>query len=420
MDTEKAIQSKMKELSEMTETGLKELLAEKGLDKIPLTGNSKNLLIKQLAKKILDVDTHKSEDDSGAEAAESNNNTDAEELRKNLQEARDSLSFCLNDSFKTHYVICIPGIVNSITVHSDFQEVLKIMKEHKSQNPRMLSFRNLADAETFMTKHTANEVCEGATIKSSYPQEKAEVEGGEIKLFPSLSTPQINEFRIQLEKCNIPFCREKINANPRFLIGNGDMPTILKEGTRYNAMHASVISGHLESCQLIMEMVSDVEFLKRMYGTQSRAEENSARLIDLYLNTPDKIANKTPLHFASEKGMVDIVAFLVSFKACIRNFNKHIVVTVQKGDKQYESRTCTGKTPEEVACSRYNGPSPATTKAKIINLIQDGTCYVPLIRSDTSAPYAKVGNPYTPTSPYKLVSEIEDAFHPTTDTDASL
>lgn len=56
-------------------------------------------------------------------------------------------------------------------------------------------------------------------------------------------------------------------------------------------MHASVIAGQLESCRLIMEMVSDVEFLKRMYVTQARAEENSQRLTDLYLNTPDKIVS---------------------------------------------------------------------------------------------------------------------------------
>ncbi|KAH9489305.1 hypothetical protein Btru_057053 [Bulinus truncatus] len=282
---------------------------------------------------------------------ESNNNMDASEIRKNLEEARESLSFCLNDECKTHYAVCIPGQDDSITVHSDFREVLKLMKDNKVHNPRMLSFRNKADAELFAEQHTANEVCEGSTIKSSYPEERAEVELGEVKLFPSLTTPQLSEFRIQLEKGNVLICRERIQSNPRYLIGNGDMPTILKEGPRYNAMHASVIAGQLESCRLIMEMVNDIEFLKRMYITQIRAEENSQRLTDLYLNTPDKTANKTPLHFASEKGMVDIVAFLVTFQACIRNFNRHLVVSIKKGEKHYETRACTGKTPEEVSHS---------------------------------------------------------------------
>lgn len=47
-------------------------------------------------------------------------------------------------------------------------------------------------------------------------------------------------------------------------------------------------------------------------------------------------------------------------------------------------------------------------------------CYVPLIKSDTIGPCVKVGDPYSPTSPYKLVSEIEDVFRPATDAEASL
>lgn len=38
---------------------------------------------------------------------ESNNNTDS--IRKTLQEAKESLSFCLNEDNKTHYAVCIPG-----------------------------------------------------------------------------------------------------------------------------------------------------------------------------------------------------------------------------------------------------------------------------------------------------------------------
>uniref|UniRef100_A0A2C9LH70 LEM domain-containing protein n=1 Tax=Biomphalaria glabrata TaxID=6526 RepID=A0A2C9LH70_BIOGL len=401
MDQDHLIERKVSELiANNSDSQLKCLLVENGLANVPLTAHTKSSLLKQLARKLLNLtsspeaeaavtvaepQTNISLDASSAMTAteqhkntppetldsltvgaaavaeqhkqisseeakvESNNNTDS--IRKTLEEAKESLSFCLNEDNKTHYAVCIPGQDDSITVHTDFREVLKLMKENKAQNPRMLSFRNKAEAEAFAEQHTANEVCEGSTIKSSYPEERAEVEQGEVKLFPSLTTPQLSEFRIQLEKGNVSFCRERILSNPRFLIGNGDMPTILKEGPRYNAMHASVIAGQLESCRLIMEMVSDVEFLKRMYVTQARAEENSQRLTDLYLNTPDKIANKTPLHFASEKGMVDIVAFLVTFQACIRNFNRHMLVSMKKGDKQFESRVCTGKTPEEVSLS---------------------------------------------------------------------
>ncbi|GFS04922.1 ankyrin repeat and LEM domain-containing 2 [Elysia marginata] len=64
---------------------------------------------------------------------------------------------------------------------------------------------------------------------------------------------------------------------------------------------------------------------------------------------------------------------------------------------------------DRVVCSRYTKHDAAQVRDKILELIRGGTCYVPLIRSDTTGPYAKVGTPYSPTSPYRLVPEIEGA-----------
>ncbi|BFZ15306.1 hypothetical protein BsWGS_18345 [Bradybaena similaris] len=424
---EKLLNMKLHDLQmNYSDARLKQLLTEHGLDKMPFTLTTRNVLLKKLAHKMLNMSPEHCSPASASNSADTatielvrNNSGDATandrvqcdntaDLCKTLTEARDSLLSCLN---KTHYVVCIPNSNNPITILSDFQDVQKLMKGNKNHSPRMFLFQTLAEAETFAHSHTASEVCQGATIKSHYPQEKAEVEITELKLFPSLTTPQLNEFRIFLEKGNIGAATQCILANPRFLIQSIDVPTIVKEGPRYNALHASVIAGQLESCRLVMEMISDVEYLKRLYDTQEKAEENSRRLIDLYLNTPDKVANKTPLHFASEKGYVDIVAFLVSFNVCIRNFNRHTYETVMHGDEQTQQVLVTGETPEEVACSRYTGPNAASLKAKIVSLIQGGICYVPLIRSDTTGD-AKVGDPYTPSSPYKLVSEIEDVLRP--------
>ncbi|KAK3763827.1 hypothetical protein RRG08_050191 [Elysia crispata] len=337
---------------------LKGLLAKHSLDKMPLTPHTKSVLVKKLARKISRFDGVSSSTEFSEQAAtltqSSSNilsrekipetsavhNISKEDVKIPSVETDHCLLSSSSDARSTYYAVCIPGPSSTITVHDSFQDVMKTMKENKGRNPRMLSFNSREKAEDFANTHTASEVCEGATIKSVYPQEKAEVESGEVKLFPSLTPPQINQFRIQLERGNLGFAKECIMTNPKFLIGTGDMPTILKEGPRYNAMHACVMVGRLESCRLVMETVSNIDYLCRMYTTRKRAEESSLRLIDLYLNTPDKTANKTPLHLASEKGMVDIVAFLVSFKACIRQFARQVPVS-RDADK---TRT---ETPEE-------------------------------------------------------------------------
>jgi ankyrin repeat and LEM domain-containing protein 2 len=47
-------------------------------------------------------------------------------------------------------------------------------------------------------------------------------------------------------------------------------------------------------------------------------EERSNNLLDAMLNTPDKIENNTPLHYACKFGNVEIVETLLNFKICNR------------------------------------------------------------------------------------------------------
>ncbi|GFS04915.1 hypothetical protein ElyMa_002924700 [Elysia marginata] len=103
---------------------LKGLLVKHGLDKLPFTVQTKSALVKKLAKKMTGFD-----------------------------------GIASNSSYASRIII-----------HNSFQDVMKTMKENKGRNPRMLSFNSREKAEEFANTHTAGEVCEGATIKSVYPQ----------------------------------------------------------------------------------------------------------------------------------------------------------------------------------------------------------------------------------------------------------
>lgn len=68
----------------------------------------------------------------------------------------------------------------------------------------------------------------------------------------------------------------------------------------------------------VLSTVSKVDFFQKLYpdDTLESSERRSAFLLDLYLNTPDKGLNETPLHFASKHGSLECVRILTSYPAC--------------------------------------------------------------------------------------------------------
>lgn len=82
-------------------------------------------------------------------------------------------------------------------------------------------------------------------------------------------------------------------------------------------------------CKLILDTVSDPEFVALHYGKdESKTYVNRAEvLLDLYLNTPDKGLNETPLHFAAKYGLKDVVKLLVSYPECIKTLKNKFDAT---------------------------------------------------------------------------------------------
>lgn len=80
-------------------------------------------------------------------------------------------------------------------------------------------------------------------------------------------------------------------------------------------------------CELILNTVGDPDFVKLFYGDTDEMRtyvDRASILQDLYLNTPDKGLNETPLHFATKFGLKDCVRTLLSYQQCMKNpLNKY-------------------------------------------------------------------------------------------------
>lgn len=158
----------------------------------------------------------------------------------------------------------------------------------------------------------------------------------------------------------------------------------LQEGCRYNALHVAARSHNAEMCDLILKAISDPEFIKLLYGDEcpENIEGRKNILLDLYLNTPGKGSNETPLHFACRDCALDCVEVLTAYPQCDRNCkNKY------------------GETPSMIIEERPY--LPEEYKNKFRTLLNENF-YVPVLRAEDNCMEPVIGEPFSPTSPPNL------------------
>ncbi|ELW66965.1 Ankyrin repeat and LEM domain-containing protein 2 [Tupaia chinensis] len=188
-----------------------------------------------------------------------------------------------------------------------------------------------------------------------------------------LNTPDKMDLTAKLRKAvekgeGDTFC-DLVWSNPRYLVGSGDNPTIVQEGCRYNIMHVAAKENQASICQLALETLENPEFMRLMYPDDDAGmlEKRIRYIVDLYLNTPDKMGYDTPLHFACKFGNADVVNVLSSHPLIVKN-----------PKNKYD------KTPEDVICERSKN-KPVELRERIREHLQ-GHYYVPLLRAEDSSP----------------------------------
>lgn len=256
-------------------------------------------------------------------------------------------------------------------VHTDKMSCLAMMKKYRGS--RFKAFRSYEEALQF-----AENGPEVAITQDTNGLD-GNVNAERPSPFRGPKSQDLVKFRKSIEKDDVTYFTKCINENPRYLVSSGDTPAILQEGSRYNALHVACRNNRAQYAAEVLSTVSKVDFFQKLYpdDTLESSERRSAFLLDLYLNTPDKGLNETPLHFASKHGSLECVRILTSYPAC------------NKG-----RRNKFGQTPSEIICSRVNS---STSKVREdIQCLLGEQFYIPLFRDDDHCLLPEIGRPWSP------------------------
>lgn len=287
------------------------------------------------------------------------------------------------------YAIYLPYKEPELSVKSfynDKEEALKVLKSHKEA--RLKAFRTSEEAVYFYLNGPTEPVPTTAPKSPTSSAAKLKLEKAPFK---APKSQELVAFRKNIEKNELDMVRNIVQLNPRFLVSSGDMPTILKEGPRYNALHVAAMEGRTEMCKLILQTIENPGFIEFLHGQRNPStDEVSAILLDLYLNMPDKSRSETPLHFAAKFGSVGVVEVLISYPQCKMTKN------------------CEGHLPKDIICTRAKNKTDEICKA-IADLLQE-RFFVPVIRAVDNSTPPVVGEPFTFTNPPNL--DTKDRFSP--------
>ncbi|KAM6155801.1 ankyrin repeat and LEM domain-containing protein 2 [Rhynchocyon petersi] len=289
-----------------------------------------------------------------------------------------------------YYGVCpvyedIPAKNERIHVYEDKKEALQAVKMIKGS--RFKAFPSREEAEKFArgscdyfpspskTSSPLSPVKAAPAISNGGLKDglySSETETANKERANSYKNPRTQDLTAKLrkavEKGEADTFSSLVWSNPRYLIGSGDNPTIVQEGCRYNVMHVAAKENQASLCQLTLETLENPEFMRLMYpdDDKSMLHRRIRYIVDLYLNTPDKVGYDTPLHFACKFGNADVVNVLSSHPLIVKNPRN-----------KYE------KTPEDVICERSKSKS-LELKEQIREYLQ-GHYYVPLLRAEDSS-----------------------------------
>ncbi|KAJ7389817.1 LEM domain [Desmophyllum pertusum] len=349
-----------------------------GLNTGPITPTTRWLFEKRLSK-ARGCDVIDSSCENKDLSLRAHENVVVAECRNSISDSTDA-ALIVSESPAIFYGVCFDVDRSSSesaspslpAVFTSKDEALKAAK--KVKGARFKGFKSKQEALRFSRSQLKEQE------KSPAPLSTLIFPTDPVSNFKSPTPQQLVKFRAVIERGSSEEFQEVVLTNPRYLIGPGDTPVILQEGSRYNSLHVAVKNNRKEMCQLIIETLESQHFWNILLNQETQSAMNSKGkqfLVDMYLNTPDKGNWETPLHFACKFGHADIVEYLVS----------HPLTDVQRTNKY-------GESPAQVICSRCTTAS-SELKNQIRSYLED-SFYVPLMGSMDNSTPPWISGPWSP------------------------
>lgn len=294
------------------------------------------------------------------------------------------------------------SVSNHEGVFTDRKDALQIVKNNREA--RFKAFKSYEEAFQFSKNAPVQLVAlhfNGSSSESPEVNSISEMAVGQTALiekgsaFRAPKTQDLVKLRKAIQVGDLPYAKQMIWANPRYLVSSGDSPTILHEGSRFNALHVASNSKQPTLCLFVLETIEDPKFMQLLYSDDSEHTriQRINNLVDLYLNMPDKGLCETPLHFAAKYGCVEIVRMLVTHPACDRHLKN-----------KYD------QTAKDIICSRCSSPNK-DQKMQIERLFED-QYFVPVLASEDNASQPYVGEPFSPIGRNRFLSLPADGSCP--------
>lgn len=258
-------------LTELTDDELRERLAEKGINNVVITPQTRRIYIRKLRKMHGDT-VHESSHGFNPPTQEVRTGTPTSAP---TPEPSDGFYVLIHETSTTE------------TIFDSHSSATKAAKSKKGTRFKRFDSKDEAIAFISQLQNIPDETPPHPVELSGL--EKAKVVEKELNPLSKIKTEEKNRMRKLMEDGKNKEFIEQVRENPKYLISSGDCPEIYHEGMRRNILHCAVHEGNLNFCLELFKVIRSDQFWEKLYPKDSQEvrESNRARLIDKYLNMQD-------------------------------------------------------------------------------------------------------------------------------------